>query len=153
MALRQCLLRAWTGQEPDQAAQDATGFRSHIRHRQSYRGLLVDAAVRAAVFDGFSIGSNDLTQLKLGVDRDSEIVAFDFDERDPCMSEMLRLAVAGTKRNGRHVGICGEAPAKFRRSLNFSPASVSVAASEGNIAAASGGPTIGADKDWGAAGR
>ena len=47
------------------------------RHRQSYRRLLVDAAVRAAVFDGFSIGSNDLTQLKLGVDRDSEIVAFD----------------------------------------------------------------------------
>jgi PEP-utilising enzyme, PEP-binding domain len=104
--------------------------------------------VRAAAFDGFSIGSNDLAQLTLGVDRDSEIVAFDFDERDPCMSEMLRLAVAGTKRNGRHVGICGEAPAKFRRSLNFSPASVSVAASEGNIAAASGGPTIGADKDW-----
>ena len=104
--------------------------------------------MRAAVFDGFSIGSNDLTQLKLGVDRDSEIVAFDFDEHDPCMSEMLRLAVAGTKRNGRHVGICGEAPAKFRRSFNFSPASVSVAASEGNIAAARGGPTMGADKDW-----
>ena len=104
--------------------------------------------MRAAVFDGFSIGSNDLTQLKLGVDRNSEIVAFDFDEHDPCMSEMLRLAVAGTKRNGRHVGICGEAPAKFRRSFSFSPASVSVAASERNIAAASGGPTMGADKDW-----
>ena len=64
-------------------------------------------------FDGFSIGSNDLTQLTLGVDRDSEIVAFDFDERDPGMLEMLRLAVAGAKRNGRHVGICGEAPANF----------------------------------------
>jgi pyruvate,water dikinase len=67
----------------------------------------------AAVFDGFSIGSNDLTQLTLGVDRDSEIVAFDFDERDPGMLEMLRLAVAGAKRNGRHVGICGEAPANY----------------------------------------
>ena len=65
------------------------------------------------LFDGFSIGSNDLTQLTLGVDRDSEIVAFDFDERDPGMLEMLRLAVAGARRNGRHVGICGEAPANY----------------------------------------
>lgn len=65
------------------------------------------------VFDGFSIGSNDLTQLTLGVDRDSDIVAFDFDERDPGMLEMLRLAVVGAKRNGRHVGICGEAPANY----------------------------------------
>lgn len=67
----------------------------------------------AELFDGFSIGSNDLTQLTLGVDRDSEIVAFDFDERDPGMIEMLRLAVTGAKRNGRHVGICGEAPANY----------------------------------------
>jgi len=67
----------------------------------------------AKLFDGFSIGSNDLTQLTLGVDRDSEIVAFDFDERDPGMLEMLRLAIAGAKRNGRHVGICGEAPANY----------------------------------------
>ena len=67
----------------------------------------------AQLFDGFSIGSNDLTQLTLGVDRDSEIVAFDFDERDPGMLEMLRLAVVGAKRNGRHIGICGEAPANY----------------------------------------
>ena len=67
----------------------------------------------AELFDGFSIGSNDLTQLTLGVDRDSEIVAFDFDERDPGMMEMLRLAVTGAKRNNRHVGICGEAPADY----------------------------------------
>ncbi|HWE16611.1 MAG TPA: phosphoenolpyruvate synthase [Hyphomicrobiaceae bacterium] len=67
----------------------------------------------AQLFDGFSIGSNDLTQLTLGVDRDSEIVAFDFDERDPGMLEMLKLAVEGAKRNGRHVGICGEAPANY----------------------------------------
>jgi len=65
------------------------------------------------LFDGFSIGSNDLTQLTLGVDRDSEIVAFDFDERDPGMLEMLRLAVEGARRNNRHVGICGEAPANY----------------------------------------
>ena len=67
----------------------------------------------AKLFDGFSIGSNDLTQLTLGVDRDSEIVSFDFDERDPGMLEMLRLAVVGAKRNGRHIGICGEAPANY----------------------------------------
>ncbi len=67
----------------------------------------------AQLFDGFSIGSNDLTQLTLGVDRDSEIVAFDFDERDPGMLEMLKLAIQGAKRNGRHVGICGEAPATY----------------------------------------
>lgn len=67
----------------------------------------------SALFDGFSIGSNDLTQLTLGVDRDSDIVSFDFDERDPGMTEMLRLAVEGAHRNGRHVGICGEAPATY----------------------------------------
>jgi len=67
----------------------------------------------AKLFDGFSIGSNDLTQLTLGVDRDSEIVAFDFDERDPGMLEMFKLAVLGAKRNRRHVGICGEAPANY----------------------------------------
>ena len=67
----------------------------------------------AKLFDGFSIGSNDLTQLCLGVDRDSEMVAFDFDERDPGMFEMLRLAVEGAKRNGRHSGICGQAPSDY----------------------------------------
>src|SRR5581483_8795484 len=64
-------------------------------------------------FDGFSIGSNDLTQLTLGVDRDSEIVAFDYDERDPGILEMLRLAVEGAKRNKRHAGICGQAPSDY----------------------------------------
>ena len=73
----------------------------------------------AEVFDGFSIGSNDLTQLTLGVDRDSEIVAFDFDERDPGMLAMLRLAVEGAHRNHRHVGICGEAPANYPEIAQF----------------------------------
>lgn len=71
----------------------------------------IDAFAR--LFDGFSIGSNDLTQLILGVDRDSAQVSFDFDERDPGVLEMLRQAVAGAKRNGRPVGICGEAPATY----------------------------------------
>ncbi len=73
--------------------------------------IQIDAFAR--LFDGFSIGSNDLTQLVLGVDRDSEVVAFDFDERDPGVLEMLRMAVEGARRNGRHVGICGEAPATY----------------------------------------
>jgi pyruvate,water dikinase len=73
--------------------------------------LLIDRF--AELFDGFSIGSNDLTQLVLGVDRDSALVAFDFDERDPGMLEMLKLAVEGAKRNGRHAGICGQAPSDY----------------------------------------
>ncbi|HRD28856.1 MAG TPA: phosphoenolpyruvate synthase, partial [Caulobacter sp.] len=79
--------------------------------------LRIDAF--AALFDGFSIGSNDLTQLVLGVDRDSETVAFDFDERDPGVLEMLRMAVEGARRNHRPVGICGEAPATFPEIADF----------------------------------
>ncbi|VAW66030.1 Phosphoenolpyruvate synthase [hydrothermal vent metagenome] len=67
----------------------------------------------AKLFDGFSIGSNDLTQLTLGVDRDSEIIAFDFDERDPGVKEMIRLAVEGARRNQRHSGLCGQAPSDY----------------------------------------
>lgn len=67
----------------------------------------------AELFDGFSIGSNDLTQLTLGVDRDSEIVAHDFDERDPGVKEMIRLAVEGCRRNNRHSGLCGQAPSDY----------------------------------------
>lgn len=64
-------------------------------------------------FDGFSIGSNDLTQLTLGVDRDSEILAEDFDERDEGVKEIIRLAVEGARRNHRHSGICGQAPSDY----------------------------------------
>jgi pyruvate,water dikinase len=67
----------------------------------------------AEIFDGFSIGSNDLTQLVLGVDRDSELVAFDFDERDDGVIEMLRQAITGAHRSGKHVGICGQGPSDF----------------------------------------
>lgn len=67
----------------------------------------------AKLFDGFSIGSNDLTQLTLGVDRDSPIVASDYDERDGGVKEMIRLAVEGCRRNGIHSGICGQAPSDY----------------------------------------
>jgi len=65
------------------------------------------------LFDGFSIGSNDLTQLILGVDRDSELVAHDFDERDPGVMKTISLAIKGARRNGRHIGICGQAPSDY----------------------------------------
>jgi pyruvate,water dikinase len=54
-----------------------------------------------------------LTQLTLGVDRDSEIVANDFDERDPGVKQMIRMAVEGCKRNGKHSGLCGQAPSDY----------------------------------------
>ncbi|MDP3490287.1 MAG: phosphoenolpyruvate synthase [Phenylobacterium sp.] len=73
----------------------------------------------AEFFDGFSIGSNDLTQLVLGVDRDSEVVAFEFDERDPGVLEMLRQAVTGAHASHLPIGICGEAPANYPEVAGF----------------------------------
>jgi len=61
-------------------------------------------------FDGFSIGSNDLTQLTLGVDRDSSLVATRFDERDPAVKRLLELAIEACRRAGKYVGICGQGP-------------------------------------------
>jgi pyruvate,water dikinase len=73
--------------------------------------IQIDAFAR--YFDGFSIGSNDLAQLLLGVDRDSEIVAFDYDERDEGVKQMIRQAVEGCRRNKRHSGLCGQAPSDY----------------------------------------
>ena len=60
-----------------------------------------------------------MTQLTLGVDRDSEIVAFDYEERDEGVKEMIRLAVQGCKHNGRHSGICGQAPSDYPEIAEF----------------------------------
>ena len=79
--------------------------------------ILIDEFAKR--FDGFSIGSNDLTQLTLGVDRDSEIVAFDYDERDEGVKEMIRLAVEGCRRNGIHSGLCGQAPSDYPDMAEF----------------------------------
>jgi pyruvate,water dikinase len=79
--------------------------------------LLIDEF--AKYFDGFSIGSNDLAQLVLGVDRDSEIVAFDYDERDAGVKEMIRLSVEGCRRNKRHSGLCGQAPSDYPEMAEF----------------------------------
>jgi pyruvate, water dikinase len=61
-------------------------------------------------FDGFSIGSNDMTQLTLGLDRDSGIVAGQFDERDAAVKAMLGMAIAACRKAGKYVGICGQGP-------------------------------------------
>ena len=61
-------------------------------------------------FDGFSIGSNDMTQLTLGLDRDSALVADGFDERNPAVKAMLKMAIEACKRKGKYVGICGQGP-------------------------------------------
>jgi len=61
-------------------------------------------------FDGFSIGSNDMTQLTLGLDRDSGLVAAGFDERDPAVKKMLSMAISACKRANKYVGICGQGP-------------------------------------------
>ncbi|GAB2508036.1 phosphoenolpyruvate synthase [Pseudoxanthomonas sangjuensis] len=62
------------------------------------------------IFDGFSIGSNDMTQLTLGLDRDSSIVAGLFDERNPAVKKMLSMAIAAAKKKNKYVGICGQGP-------------------------------------------
>ncbi|WP_129126924.1 phosphoenolpyruvate synthase [Geomonas oryzae] len=65
------------------------------------------------LFDGFSIGSNDLTQLTLGIDRDSALVAHIFDERDPGVMRLISQVIDGARRNTRHSGICGQAPSDY----------------------------------------
>ncbi len=65
------------------------------------------------LFDGFSIGSNDLTQTVLAIDRDSDILAPLFDERDPAVKAMMRMAIEGAKKAGRPISICGQAPSDY----------------------------------------
>ncbi len=79
--------------------------------------ILMDEFSR--LFDGFSIGSNDLTQLTLGVDRDSALVAHDFDEQDPGVMKLVSMAIQGAKRNHRHSGLCGQAPSDYPEFAEF----------------------------------
>lgn len=79
--------------------------------------LLIEAF--AEHFDGFSIGSNDLTQLVLGVDRDSEVLGGVFDERNPAVLRALELAIEGAHRAGRKIGICGQAPSDHPEIAEF----------------------------------
>jgi pyruvate,water dikinase len=73
----------------------------------------------ARVFDGFSIGSNDLTQLVLGVDRDCERVQESFDERDPAVKLMIAQAISAAHAAGRPIGICGQAPSDYPEFTEF----------------------------------
>ena len=71
------------------------------------------------VFDGYSIGSNDLTQLALGLDRDSEMVAHLFDERNGAVEKMVAMAIDAAKRAGKKIGICGQAPSDYPEFADF----------------------------------
>jgi pyruvate,water dikinase len=73
----------------------------------------------AQVFDGFSIGSNDLTQLTLGLDRDSALVAHIFDERNEAVKTMVKTVIETAKKTGRKIGICGQAPSDYPEFARF----------------------------------
>jgi len=80
---------------------------------------VIAADAFADVFDGFSIGSNDLTQLTLGLDRDSDLVAHIYDERDEAVKTMIKMVIDTAKRRGRKIGICGQAPSDFPEFATF----------------------------------
>jgi pyruvate,water dikinase len=71
------------------------------------------------IFDGYSIGSNDLTQLALGLDRDSEMVAHLFDERNGAVERMIEQAISAAHRAGKKIGICGQAPSDYPEFARF----------------------------------
>ena len=73
----------------------------------------------AQIFDGFSIGSNDLTQLVLGLDRDSDLIAHLFDERNEAVKRMVEQVIKAAKKHGRKIGICGQAPSDFPEFAEF----------------------------------
>ncbi len=79
----------------------------------------VRAEAFAKIFDGFSIGSNDLTQLVLGVDRDSELVSHIFSEQDPAVMEMIEMSIRKARENYKEIGLCGQAPSDFPKFAKF----------------------------------
>jgi pyruvate,water dikinase len=89
-------------------ARGKDGLRLVMMCELPSNAILADAFLE--FFDGFSIGSNDLTQLTLGVDRDSALVAGSFDERDPAVKAMLEMAIRACRKQGKYVGICGQGP-------------------------------------------
>ena len=73
----------------------------------------------ADIFDGFSIGSNDLTQLALGLDRDSSLVSHIYDERDDAVKRLVAQVIEVAKKKGKKIGICGQAPSDFPEFAEF----------------------------------
>jgi pyruvate,water dikinase len=98
-------------------ARGVNGLEVYVMAEIPANAILADEF--AALFDGFSIGSNDLTQLVLGVDRDSELVAPEFDERNPAVLGMIGMIIDGARRAGRKVGICGQAPSDYPDMVRF----------------------------------
>jgi pyruvate,water dikinase len=94
--------------EANGLVQGVNGLKVIMMCELPSNALLADEFLQ--IFDGFSIGSNDLTQLTLGLDRDSGIVAHLFDERDPAVKKMLSMAITAAKKAGKYVGICGQGP-------------------------------------------
>lgn len=90
------------------AADGSGGLRLIMMCEVPSNALLADRFLD--YFDGFSIGSNDLTQLTLGIDRDSGLVAEGFDERDPAVKRLLELAISACRARGKYIGICGQGP-------------------------------------------
>lgn len=89
-------------------ARGENGLRHIMMCELPSNAVLADAFLE--YFDGFSIGSNDMTQLTLGLDRDSALVADGFDERNPAVKAMLKMAIEACKKQGKYVGICGQGP-------------------------------------------
>ncbi len=97
--------------------QGENGLKIYVMCEIPNNVILIDEFSK--IFDGFSIGSNDLTQLTLGVDRDSQIVSFDYQEMDKGVMKMIEMAVLGAKRNGKYSGICGQAPSDYPKMAEF----------------------------------
>lgn len=95
----------------------ANGLKIYMMCEIPNNVLLIDEF--SEYFDGFSIGTNDLAQLVLGVDRDSEKVAYDYDERDPGVKKMVKMAIEGAKRNNKHISLCGQAPSDYPEFADF----------------------------------
>jgi pyruvate, water dikinase len=95
----------------------ANGLEVYVMCELPSNVLLADEF--SQIFDGFSIGSNDLTQLVLGLDRDSALVAPLFDERNAAVQRMIQMAIATAKQHGRKIGICGQAPSDYPEFARF----------------------------------
>jgi pyruvate,water dikinase len=97
--------------------QGENGFEIYVMTEIPSNVILADEF--ADVFDGFSIGSNDLTQLTLGLDRDSELVSHIFDERNEAVKRLVKQAIDTARERGKKIGICGQAPSDFPEFAEF----------------------------------
>lgn len=97
--------------------QGENGLEIYVMCELPVNVILADEFLQ--LFDGFSIGSNDLTQLTLGVDRDGELVSHVFDERNPALLKMFKMAIEACKKAGKYCGICGQAPSDYPEIAEF----------------------------------